>query len=71
MFLLLFSDKCTQDVSKYFVYKWWVGEKPAFRKIVLKNFKKICEDSFAKYTPKQLFTSVSVNAVAAQNVFVV
>ena len=35
-------------VSKCFVYKWWVGDKPTFRKIVLK-IKKKKENSFARF----------------------
>ena len=33
-FFYFFSDKYTQDVSKCFVHKWWVGNKPTSRKIV-------------------------------------
>ena len=47
-----------------FVYKWWVGDKPAFGKIVWKIKKQnICENNYAMYMLKQLFILVSVIGV--------
>ena len=59
VFLLFFTDKCTQDVSKCFVYRW-VGDKPTSHKIA-KIWKNIWENSFTRYVLKLLFTSTSGN----------
>ena len=51
--------------SKYFIYKWRVGDKSAeFGKIVFKNLKnKYVKNNYARYMLKSLFTSVSVNSL--------
>ena len=49
--------------SKCFVYKWWVGDKPTFCKIVLKIKKKISEINYVGFMLNYLPISVSVNSV--------
>ena len=64
VFLLLFSDKFTQDVFKIFCLQTMSGRQADVRKIVLKNLKKyLCKNNSARYMLTQLFTSVSVNSV--------
>ena len=50
-FLYFLAINALRMCSKCFVYKWWVGDKPMLRKSV-------CENNYARYMLRQLFTSV-------------